>query len=83
MSTPARSRLTDAQYVARKGNVCPACGSSNLWGHSVDVDGATASQPVECLDCDANWNDAYVLTGYTDLQASSFTPDGLIQGVQK
>jgi hypothetical protein len=66
--TAAAGAMTDAQYVARGGNCCPSCGSHDISGGSITVDGRTAYQGVTCADCDAEWNDTYQLTGYDDLE---------------
>lgn len=62
--------LTDAAYVAEGGGVCPACGSNQIEGDSTEIDGASATQEVSCLDCSASWKDFYKLAGYLDLDQS-------------
>ncbi len=59
--------LSDAEYVAKQGQCCPACGQSEIEGGSVPIEGTTAVQTVTCNSCDAEWTDVYRLQGYTDL----------------
>lgn len=59
--------LSDEDYVAAGGGKCPACGSREIEGGSIEVDSTIAWQSVRCNDCGAGWNDTYALTGYSDL----------------
>ena len=60
--------MTEAEYVDRGGNSCPACGSDKISTRGqVETDCALAWQKVECEGCGASWTDAYVLSGYSDL----------------
>ena len=63
--------LSDAEYVAKGGGVCPKCGSDQVERDAVDVDGPSASQKVWCLNCDAEWRDVYQLSGYTDFTTTA------------
>lgn len=56
--------LTDAEYIARKGNVCPNCESCDIEGGSVEIDGSEAWQKVHCHECEFAWIDVYQLTGF-------------------
>ena len=51
-------------------STCPCCGSDEITGGCVEIDGSSASQAVSCHSCGANWNDIYKLTGYDDLDTS-------------
>ena len=62
--------LTDAEYVAALGTNCPVCHSARFDGGFVEIDGATASQEIRCMNCGARWNDTYTLTGYTNLDTN-------------
>lgn len=66
--TTAPSPLSDKQYREASGGVCPCCGSENIEGGSIDIQGRSAYQEVSCLECDASWNDVYHLAGYNDLK---------------
>ena len=67
--TAAGGPMSDAQYVARRGVCCPSCGSTeDTSGSQLTVDNGTASQPMVCGACDAEWADMYTLTGYSDLE---------------
>lgn len=65
--TPDEGRMTEAQYTALRGCRCPSCGSSDVEGGFVNIDGGTASQAVCCGECGAGWSDTYTLMGYADL----------------
>ena len=72
MPTPARKALrplplSSAGYAAEGGSRCPFCGSTDLTGHSIDVEAGGASQRVDCNVCDRSWFDCYTLTGYEPL----------------
>lgn len=64
-------KITKAQekkYIAKKGTICPFCGSKNvtaghpeLGDHGVDV-------PVDCAQCDKSWTDSYTLTGIVEAE---------------
>lgn len=54
-------------YVQKGGSCCPFCGSDQIEGSSIDVDGGHALQKVGCNDCDAEWNDVYRLSGYEEI----------------
>lgn len=64
--TPPRPPYTDAQYVAIGANVCPFCGSGNIRGDELEVDGTKAFQACWCNDCGKNWADLYKLVGYEE-----------------
>lgn len=51
----------DAEYNC---SVCPECGSSKITGERFEANGTSAYQVCSCYDCDARWDDIYVLTGY-------------------
>lgn len=66
MSNTTELVMTPAQYVAAGGGCCPYCRSTAIEGGSVAIDGPRASQSVWCLDCDEEWTDTYVLSGYIE-----------------
>lgn len=58
--------MTDEQYLAKGGNVCPFCGSEEISGEgSVQVDSNEAWQTIVCRSCDKEWMDVYRLIGYS------------------
>lgn len=59
--------LSEEDYVAKCGGICPVCGSDQVEGGSIAIDGPCASQGVVCNDCNAEWTDVYQLSGYSDL----------------
>lgn len=69
---PAAGPMTDEQYLAVHGCLCPSCGDSDgISGGSIQIDGGSASQTVVCNACGGSWTDLYKLSGYTDLDAPS------------
>jgi len=59
-------KLTEEQkkaYLEGGGGRCPACGSEDITGGSVEIEGGHAHQEVDCVDCDATWRDVYTLSG--------------------
>lgn len=53
--------LTNEEYVAKGGGVCPHCGSGDITGGFVDIEGGTATQRCTCNDCSEEWIDGYKL----------------------
>lgn len=60
-------QISKEDYVARCGNVCPVCGSHEVTGDNIEVDGSQAWQEVSCDQCGATWQDVYQLIGYDNL----------------
>jgi len=64
----AKDYLTDSEYVARGGSVCPVCKSDNVSGGPLESDGGgSAYASCVCEACGAEWTDYYRLIGYSDL----------------
>lgn len=59
---------SNEEYVAKGGNCCPNCGSTQLTGGPISVDGIQAIQEVFCNNCGASWADVYDLVGYTEME---------------
>jgi transposase-like protein len=56
--------MTQAQYMERRAkgdNPCPYCGSSDIDGGFVEVDGKFAFQSCSCNACESEWTDRYVI----------------------
>jgi len=66
--------VSSKQYAARGGCSCPACGSQDVEGFSIEVDHGGAYQECHCHDCDARWNDQYRLKGYSALRVPEKKP---------
>ncbi len=49
------------RYLKGRGTHCPFCGSEQIEGSHVEVDGGRAVQPIGCLICDKEWSDIYTL----------------------
>lgn len=57
-------QMTEEEYVAKGGGVCPFCSSDHIEGLGTeDFQGNQAFFRVICRDCDAKWDDVYTLTG--------------------
>lgn len=55
-------------YIARNGQFCPNCGSSNIEAKvALEADGLVVWGRVGCSACESTWNDQYVLAGFSDL----------------
>ena len=48
-------------YIKAGGNRCIFCGSPDIEGYSVRIEGGSAYQDIHCLSCDADFTDAYHL----------------------
>lgn len=57
----------EERYVSAGGAFCPHCGSRDIVGGGIEVDGATAFQAVQCQACESDWVDQYTLSGFSDL----------------
>jgi len=57
--------LSNSEYLAKEGNVCPFCRCSEVESNgTVEVDGSIAWQKVTCTECDESWQDNYNLVGF-------------------
>ena len=65
MST--RKILTDKEYLAKSGTICPVCKGDNIEGSSIEVSCNYAFQEITCNDCYSSWVDHYELMGYDEL----------------
>lgn len=50
------------QYVENHGCFCPLCNSGILEGDCADHTNTEIHHPIECLECDSDWEDIYKLT---------------------
>ena len=58
--------MSDQEYVERNGENCPRCRGTNIEGTgNRDFDSDYASNEIQCLDCEALWDDIFSLSGYT------------------
>lgn len=64
----AKLPLSPTEYVGKKGNYCPACGSEDFEGQEISVVAGEATQSCYCHECGSEWMDTYILTGYMDLE---------------
>jgi hypothetical protein len=72
--------LSQKQYVALNGDVCPVCGSDDV---EFDRDGTVSTDgdkrgfyliPITCTDCQSYWSDKAKLVGYSDLEHGDNVP---------
>ena len=76
---PTRFPRSDTEYVVHAGH-CPFCGSEDIEGDGVDVDGDGATQEVSCSSCEASWYDTYQLTGYRTINVPNAEPEETTNG---
>jgi hypothetical protein len=65
--TKKQGPMTQTQYLQRRQsgtNPCPVCGSSEIEGDSIEIDGKFAFQECGCSDCESTWLDRYVAEAY-------------------
>ncbi len=62
-------------YLKASSN-CLLCGSDEIEGGFVEIDGNSATQKVSCFNCGGSWVDVYELKGVADALA----PDGTSLG---
>jgi len=48
-------------YLDKHGSVCPICECDAIEGGSLDSDGTTVWQTINCTECGAEWHDVYYL----------------------
>lgn len=53
---------------------CPACGSEEIEGKTVEIEGTQAYQRVRCITCRSRWTDVYVLNRFLDLELGPNVP---------
>jgi hypothetical protein len=70
-------RVDEKKYIRQGGTRCPFCGSDEIEGSSVEVDGGSAWQEVACNNCDSQWQDVYLLREINDLQDGGREPSDL------
>lgn len=62
----SQGTMTQAQYLKRRenANICPVCGSTEIEGYFIEIDGTFAFQECSCNDCESTWLDRYVADAY-------------------
>lgn len=56
-------QMADQKYIKTGGIFCPFCGSDQIEGGNIDIEGMIAYQPIKCNDCGEYWQDYYSLKG--------------------
>lgn len=55
-------------YLQNRASKCPYCHSENIQGTGQrDFDDDWASNEIECLDCNKQWKDIYILQDVVDI----------------
>lgn len=67
-SDSMKNKLKSPSEYAKSPGRCPVCNSTQIEGHSVEIDSNMATQSVTCLECGAAWDDQYKLMGYANLE---------------
>jgi len=62
-TTTEQKPKTAVEYIQQPSH-CPYCGSDEIEGRFVEVDGASARQEVGCGMCERKYVDVYRLVGY-------------------
>jgi len=63
--SPSQGPMTIEQYLAYpQPNCCPCCGSDEIAGEYVSIEGREAAQECSCSECGAEWEDRYQLARY-------------------
>lgn len=57
-------------YLSCEGGACPICGSTDLSGGSIDLEGGAVYQEVTCQACEAHWTDCYHLANVICLETA-------------
>ena len=65
--------MTDEDYVAHLGGICPNCRSREI--HDIYFSEEQPADKFECLECHATWWDKLTLAGYAFLEL--FVPEPL------
>ena len=61
--------LTSEEYVAKHGQLCPACLSDKVRStQQLQQDDMNCWQSCKCDDCGQEWDDHYELVGYYPLE---------------
>lgn len=56
------------EYCYLEESCCPYCDSKDIVGGSVQIDKATAWQPITCSACGKRWNDIYTIVAYEPIE---------------
>jgi hypothetical protein len=68
-----RKGMTDEEYGAAGGGVCPFCRGEQILADSApETDGVECRQTVRCLDCGEEWTDVYRLQGYLSATGATY-----------
>ena len=59
--------LSEEEYVAKEGGICPWCESKDICGGAAEFDGDYCWLNVVCDACNKEWTDLYSLVGYEEL----------------
>ena len=66
--SPEMGTMTDAQYLVRRADCCPSCGSCDIAGGRLESENSSAWRKVKCEECRAEWVNTYKMTGYAEFE---------------
>lgn len=71
MREKCAATVSEAECVNTDHNKCRSkgCGSSDISGGSIEVNGKTCHQDVYCMSCGASWVDVYKFQTFTDFKS--------------
>lgn len=64
-------KMTQKEYIKRKGLHCPNCESSELLCNGIENDYAGMFQDIECEKCGSTWIEHYALVGYQEFDPNT------------
>lgn len=68
--TPVKAKL----YLDSCGVKCPYCGSTDISGHSLEIEASIVTQTIDCSNCNEQWSDIYTLVGIADANGNRIEP---------
>ena len=63
-----KKATTSATAEESNWETCPECGSIQIEGGNVQIDGKEAWQPVSCLHCRTTWTEVYEASARLDIE---------------
>lgn len=68
------TKAMESLYLKRQGLRCLYCGSEELSGGELTLDGPIGWANVQCINCEREWVDRYELTGVTEAEVHDPSP---------
>ena len=76
MAKPKTKPMTDEDYVAKKGLVCPYCGHAEVCAARLHADEDVAWGDAWCSQCGRSWLEQYQLVGWEPDELEAENEDG-------